>query len=155
MRDDLKLPGYGLLSDAPATIPAWFKDLAAAIQDWREMLKQQRAFDDLVSRRELDQVLAELGLSSGQLPMVTRTHPQARILCSRMMRWIRIDPFKAPAAHAMPEIERRCIQCASLRQCEQWLSAAPRNHSPPDFCPNAEAFNRLRHRQESWTSLPH
>src|SRR5579883_1881464 len=98
------------------------RPLAEAIEEWRERLKQQRAFEELVDRDELDRVLAEVGLAEGQLPIVLRAHPRARMLCARMMRRLGIAPRPAADPDAA-DIERRCIRCVSQRHCDAWLAA--------------------------------
>ncbi|MBV8538528.1 MAG: hypothetical protein JO128_23215 [Alphaproteobacteria bacterium] len=125
----------------------WILDrsLADAIEEWREQLKQQRAFEDLADRDELDRVLAEVGLGEGQLPLALRAHPRARLLCARMMRRVGIAALPAAAPDAA-DVERRCIRCVNKRHCEAWLAAAPEGERPPRFCANAEEFDRLRRR---------
>jgi hypothetical protein len=124
--------------------PTWFAGLAEAIQEWRELVKQQRAFDDLVSRSELDRTLAEAGLAAGQSPLVLRAHPRARILLAAMTRRMGVDPFHPAARDAMPDVERRCIRCDARRQCEAWLLTSSDDRDAPAFCPNARTFERLR-----------
>ncbi|HTP83750.1 MAG TPA: DUF6455 family protein [Alphaproteobacteria bacterium] len=126
--------------------------LLEAIEEWRERLKQRRAFEELASRAELDRALSEAGLADGQLPIVMRAHPRARILCARMMRRLGIKALGQFPVGA-PGIERRCMQCISQTECEAWLASAPPG-AAPRFCPNAKSFERIRDDQTSRRSRP-
>lgn len=129
------------------------RPLAEAIEAWRERLKQWRAFEELASRSELDRALAEVGLGEGQLPLVLRAHPRARMLCVRMMRRIGIATLPVIDVDAQ-EVERHCIQCAFQRHCQAWLAAAPEGERPPRFCANADTFERLRNSCKSPVAAP-
>lgn len=39
---------------------------------------------------------------------------------------------------------RDCLECRHDGECARWLRTAPPGAAPPEFCPNAFVFSRLR-----------
>lgn len=77
---------------------------------------------------------------------IRRYDHQARLM-ARMVAKLGLDPTQA-YDHSMGiarqgTLAARCFACAHATQCAAWLDGKP----GPDrhaFCPNAEAFDRLR-----------
>jgi uncharacterized protein YjiS (DUF1127 family) len=123
----------------------WFGWLGEAFRNWRERIAQQREIAALEQRGELDRVLADVGLSPDQLSTAVHAHPGSLQRRTRMMKWLGVDPARLPNSYEKRDIEWRCIQCDSVRECKDWLAAPPRDSAAsPHFCPNVTAFERIR-----------
>ena len=93
---------------------------------------------------QLDLVLNDLGVSRSELPALTQNHPgSARRLVGMLHRLgIRVLPEGQSGAE-MRAIERTCLLCGSVGQCERWLRSSRPTSLARNFCPNSPAFDAL------------
>jgi uncharacterized protein YjiS (DUF1127 family) len=114
----------------------------------------RRFLDDVAMRRELreelaglgpdlDRVLADIGISRGEMEALIENASRSRRLLQAMVR--RLD-LGGRMAGASPEllrgVERRCATCASQKECSAWIVHG-RDGGYQRFCPNAETFGAL------------
>lgn len=69
---------------------------------------------------------------------------EARRDLRRMMRRFRIAPNQIPGrfARQLEEAERRCVRCATIGRCQQFLCASAED-DPHAFCPNAALYDEI------------
>jgi hypothetical protein len=69
---------------------------------------------------------------------------EARRDLRRMMRRFRIAPSQIPSqfARQLEEAERRCVRCAAIGRCQQYLCASAED-DPHGFCPNAALYDEI------------
>jgi hypothetical protein len=118
------------------------------IEDWRERSSLARELDGLAAHGELGRTLIEAGLSPSDVPRLLKGHPGAGRQLPEMMRRVGIDTAILPTTPEIREIEWRCTDCRSWRQCREWLASDDGDHGYRAFCPNATALERVRDRQE-------
>jgi len=94
---------------------------------------------------ELDPLLADMGLDRGALPHMVANHPRAPARLQGMLRRLGLaGPEAMDSTLESREIQRNCLRCGAGRECDHWLAGTTAAPSAPGFCPNAEAFDRLR-----------
>jgi uncharacterized protein YjiS (DUF1127 family) len=140
--------------------PDWFRktrhslaeklgSIRLVLEGWREHARLRQELGALEQRGELDRTLTDTGIAPSDVPRLLRAHPHTPEQLSQMMRRIGLDRATLPHSPAVVErlraIEWRCGECTDWRRCHAWLAAdeAPENYHR--FCPNAEAFDELRH----------
>ena len=115
-------------------------------RDARARAEIRSEFARLDGYGELDTMLADCGLSRDAVPEIVSNHPAAPRRLTAMLRRLGITLTASQERSAeIREIERTCLQCAAGRQCDHWLRSGPAGEER-QFCPNAEAFDRLRRR---------
>lgn len=93
---------------------------------------------------ELDGVLANLGFSRAAIPELLRSYPGSVRRHATMARRLGVRPSSPRAGLvALMGSRRRCLFCRESRRCEQWLASGARD-GHRDFCPNADAFERMK-----------
>ncbi|HTP83749.1 MAG TPA: DUF6455 family protein [Alphaproteobacteria bacterium] len=131
------------------TKPGFLSRLMQSVRDRRARARQWHEFEDLAACGVLDDVLSEAGLSRADLPAVMRAHPRSGWRHAEMKRWLGVDVGPAPPRADLREAQLRCVRCASSRQCEDWLALPAGERPVPTFCPNIDAFRRIRAWQAS------
>lgn len=121
--------------------------LMLTFEGWRERASFARELDALDAHGELDRTLLESGLSRSDMPRLLNAHPGAARQLPAMMRRIGIDPTRLPITPETREVEWRCMDCRSWRECRDWLAAGD-GEGYRAFCPNAAALEQIRDRQE-------
>jgi len=115
-----------------------------AIADVRSRAALRGELSRLEEAGELDFVLSDLGVSRAELPALAQNHPGAsRRLAGMLHRLgIRVLP-EAATGPEMRSIERTCLLCGAVGQCERWLRSARPTSLARNFCPNSPAFDAL------------
>jgi hypothetical protein len=72
-----------------------------------------------------------------------RAHPRAARQRAAMTRWLGVDLTRPSATREVRDIEWRCLQCSTWRECRSWLASPEEDRPLPTFCPNMDTFNRL------------
>ena len=91
---------------------------------------------------ELDGALAQIGLSRAAIPELLRRYPGSVRRYGAMAARVGVRPPSPRAGLvALVGSRRRCLFCRESRCCEQWLAAGD---GAPTFCPNADAFERMK-----------
>jgi Family of unknown function (DUF6455) len=93
---------------------------------------------------DLDLMLDDVGLPRWAPFQMLRNHTKAPGRLAGMLNRLGIIPTpKQQMSAEMREVQRTCLLCVSGRRCDHWLK---RGHLGEEraFCPNAEAFDRLR-----------
>lgn len=133
----------GLLQRLRARVQTMIADARA-----RAALRAELAHLD--ANGELDGVLAEIGLSRAGMPALVKRHPGAyRRLAAMLQRRGLADCRSRDALSRstvraeMRDIEAQCLFCQTTRQCESWLRT-DRTEGYREFCPNAEAMDRIK-----------
>ncbi len=117
--------------------------LAVPLRAWRQQARQWDELADLERNGQLGPVLTDIGLPYGQLTLFMRAHPRSAGLRAGMMRWLGLDATRVAAAGETREVEWRCLQCATWRECRDWLATSEAARPLPSFCPNMDTFDRL------------
>jgi uncharacterized protein YjiS (DUF1127 family) len=149
------------LEDSPMTdAPDWFRktrhslaeklgSLRLVLEGWREHARLRQELATLEQRGELDRTLIDTGIAPSDVPRLLRAHPHTPEQLRRMMRRVGLDRATLPHTPAVVErlraIEWRCGECTNWRRCHAWLAADETPEGYRRFCPNAEAFDELRH----------
>jgi hypothetical protein len=127
--------------------------ISTTVQAWRERRVLERELAQLHAHGEYDRVLADNGLSSSDVPRLLHAHPGAARQLADMMSRLGVDRRRlvvTPAvAGELRDIEWRCGECRSWRQCRAWLDAGEVPERYRSFCPNTAALDRLRDRQRT------
>lgn len=111
-------------------------NLIAIWHDRRMLAKELNALDD--------RILAELGLTRSEIPLMVRAYPTATEQFTRMLARIGLDTKEAPLDPATRgDMYRVCTLCAKRRRCRRWLASTKDADGYPAFCPNAWMFGRL------------
>jgi hypothetical protein len=118
------------------------------VAGWWERYQLWRELDALRQRGELERTLADSGIGSSDVYRLLRAHPRTRQQLAAMMRRVGIDraalPRSVPVLETLRAMEWRCGECADWRKCRAWLASSEAPEGYPAFCPNVEAFERLR-----------
>src|SRR5690348_5498302 len=146
----------------PLSRSGWMQRVAAALSQagsrvsdavdaWRERRGLARELAQLDAHGEFDRTLADNGLSSSDVPRLMHAHPGAARQLANMMSRLGVDRRRlvvTPAvAGELRDIEWRCGECRSWRQCRAWLDSEEAPERYRSFCPNTDALDRLRERQ--------
>jgi hypothetical protein len=147
MRHDETRPA-GLRGRFGAALARWRDGFKTALDDARERAALRRDLAALERAGELDQVLGDLGLSRGGIPLLMKNHPRSARLLAGMMERLGIasprDPWIRARLHAqLSEIRQQCLMCSETRACGRWLRSGATT-GQETFCPNTAALARLR-----------
>lgn len=143
------LPRTGLFQRVAALWEQWKRRIATARADAR--LRDDLAYELSCLDRagELDGTLANLGYSRAAIPVLLRHYPGSIRRYAAMARHAGVGIEPAPTARAglaaLFGPRRRCLFCTESRRCERWL-AGGNNAGYEAFCPNANAFERMKRR---------
>jgi hypothetical protein len=141
----------GWMESASAALSRTAGRISGILAAWRERRDLTREFEQLRSCGEYDRMLADNGLSSSDVPRLMHAHPGAARQLADMMSRLGVDRRRfvvTPAvAGELRDIEWRCGECRSWRQCRAWLDSGRTAGGYRSFCPNAGALDRLRDRQ--------
>jgi hypothetical protein len=138
----------GLRERVTAVLARWREDFKTALDDARERAALRRDLMALERAGELDQVLGDLGLSRGGIPLLIQNHPRSARLLAGMMDRLGIasprDPWIRARLHTqLTEIRQQCLMCTETRRCARWLRSGATTGEEA-FCPNTAALARLR-----------
>lgn len=129
--------------------PAWIR---FAVEGWHERHALARDLAKLRLQGELDRTLADNGISGSEVMRLMRAHPGAARQFAEMTERVGVDRRRLPATPAvgatLRDMEWRCGECRSWRRCRDWLGSGLRNDGYRAFCPNADALEELRDRQQ-------
>lgn len=97
------------------------------------------------SDEQLERVLADAGMSQGDLAAIFKGRARNRSLMAAMMEHFGVRPKEAGLRYwgALRDAERVCAHCSSVRRCRRWLEWGARNDAPRVFCPNAPLFDEI------------
>ena len=98
-----------------------------------------------LSDRELNRLLAEVGLGRGDLFSGKLDAPRDRRRMGKMLAHFGVDPHEATPRYwdALKDAERVCTHCTQKRRCDRWHDWGVRNNAPFVFCPNARLFDEV------------
>lgn len=97
-----------------------------------------------LSGRDLDCVLADIGLTRDEMETVIENAPRSRSLLESMMWRLALDrTLPATASQLLREIERRCATCDHQKACGDWIGKGAQDDGYRSFCPNAATFDNL------------
>jgi hypothetical protein len=140
MKEGSMRTGHSLmdrLRAAKASVLRYFDD-AAIRRDLREELAGLRG-------RDLDRVLAEIGINRDELELVIQNAPRSRMLFQSMLRRLGLEKRLSLAApQLIRNIERRCATCCHQAECADWMDKGAPGAAYRQFCPNAETFDSLQ-----------
>lgn len=118
--------------------------VAGAIHDWRARVRQWRELEDLASCGVLDDILADVGASRAEIPIIMHAYPGSARRHAEMMRWMGVDRKSLPATAEIRDAQWRCVRCAAWHECDDWLRSPESKRAVPGFCPNLGTFWRFR-----------
>jgi len=134
----------GLCCRIAAPFAGVLERIQRRVRDVRARTAIRSEFARLDSCGELGPMLSDFGLSSSALPEIVKNHPAAPRRLAGMLQRLGVKPTASQQRGAeMRAIERACLQCGAGRQCDHWLRSGTLGQERR-FCPNAEAFDRLR-----------
>lgn len=140
----------GWMQSAAATLWRAFDRVSTTLETWRERRELEHEFGHLCTQGEFERTLADSGISSSDVPRLMRAHLDVTRQLEQMMSRLRLDRrglvMTPAAAGELREMEWRCGECQSWRECRAWLRSGLSRESHR-FCPNAESIQRLRDRQ--------
>jgi hypothetical protein len=123
--------------------------LMLAVEEWRGHFQLECELADLAAHGALDRALADVGLSQSEIPRLLKGHPGAVRRLTEVMRRAGINAADLAHDQALKEIEWRCIECRSWRQCRAWLASNETGDGYRAFCPNLNAFDEIRRERVS------
>lgn len=115
--------------------------LKQAMADLRERSMFRAEIADLA---EDPWMLADLGLTPGELDRIVAGYPESGRLLRRMAHVVGVDINPLDAA-TQYELQRSCSLCDSHSACRRWLDAGHPEASR-DFCPNRKLLDALQAR---------
>ena len=141
------LPRPGILHRLAGAWDQFKRRRAAARIDSRLRADLAYELGCLDQAGELDGALANLGYSRAAIPVLLRHYPGSVRRYAAMARrtGVGIEPTSTARAGlaALFGPRRRCLFCAEGRRCERWLAAGD-SDGYRAFCPNANAFERMK-----------
>jgi len=133
MNDVATSPFSRMIDRMRATV----RDLGARHALRQELLEADRS-------GVLDDVLADLNMSRGELDPLVHNYPLSTRLFGAMAARLGVDPTQdGPALRRA--IQRTCALCANQGECEHWLESGQRE-GYEKFCPNTDYWNDLKAR---------
>ncbi len=123
---------------------AALRRLAEPLTRWRADNRLKRELGRL-GPAELDRVLADAGLSRGDLPRGVGDRKGNRPLMARMMAHFGVRPDRLAVRYqgTLRDAERACVHCGNTARCRRWLNRGATDDAPRLFCPNAELFDEM------------
>ena len=121
-------------------------NLGARIAAWRERAQARREFELLAAEDKLGRLLADIGLSPAQVPVVLKNGGSVRRHLEPMLARLGLTPRQASRAVGLRELGWRCMLCRSRDACRTWLARETRADAPPAFCPNAADLQKIKSR---------
>jgi uncharacterized protein YjiS (DUF1127 family) len=137
-----------------AALAAAVHRAAEAFDDCRQRHMLRLELAEMAAGGDFDRMLADVGISRSQIPVLLSAHPGAARRLGGAMRRIGIDPARIRAGWTLSDIEWTCTTCRSQRSCRKWLTSGAREDYRA-FCPNAASFDRLRAEQRRSPVQPH
>jgi hypothetical protein len=143
------LPRAGLVHRVAALWEQWKQRLATARKDARLRADLAYELQCLDQAGELDGALDNFGLSRAAIPVLLRHYPGSVRRYAAMAQRVGVGSEPPPNARAglaaLFGPRRRCLFCTESRRCERWL-AGGNGADYGAFCPNANAFDRMKRR---------
>jgi len=141
------MPDPALSSETAGPFHALRAWLRRRREDARLRGELRHVVDCLDHDRELDEVLAGLGISREGLPALIRRYPGAVRRHEAMRHWL----DKAGIAKGAESINhstlfgagRRCVFCVAAERCGNWVEH-PERDQPAAFCPRVKAQTATR-----------
>ena len=138
------------MQSAATTLSQAFDRVSTTLEKWRERRELEHEFVQLRAQGEFERTLADSGISSSDLPRLMRAHPGTTRQLEQIMSRLGLDRRQlvmTPAvAEELREMEWRCGECQSWRECRAWLGSDLSSEGPRS-CANAGAIDRLRDQQ--------
>jgi hypothetical protein len=116
-----------------------------AIADARQRRALRRELADCAMNGELDTILADVGLTRGDIEPLIKGHPEAARLFRAMLGRLGLEKEYSRDSNIHREMERTCSLCDEHGRCRGWLHTG-RKDGYHDFCPNADLLDFLRQR---------
>jgi len=92
----------------------------------------------------LDNILADINLSRGELKPLIANYPLSIRLFGAMATRLGVDPAQADPA-TKHDLQHTCAVCAHQNECQHWLDSG-RSEGYEKFCPNSEYWHALQTR---------
>jgi hypothetical protein len=125
--------------------------MAQGLEGWRERHVLSREFAALRQNGEFERTLTDSGISSSEVARLFRAHPGAARQFGAMIERVGLDRARLPhiprIGAELRDMEWRCGECGSWRQCRDWLATGLGSDGYRRFCPNADALEQLRDEQ--------
>ena len=116
----------------------------AAILDARARRMARRELELLADLGQLNQVMAECGLSQSDLAFLKRPAPGWAGRLHGMRARLGLEELaEACDLPLIGDLDRVCRRCSAAKACEKWLRAGA-SDGVPAFCPNQPNFEVLR-----------
>jgi len=122
------------------SIKLQIRRIGQAVNDARERYAFRQ---ELANCEELDVILADLGLTRGELEPLLKCHPESGKLLRKMLARVGLDEVSRGDLRTRRELERVCTFCKSRGRCRTWLRSGG-SEGYAEFCPNAELLDALR-----------
>lgn len=143
------VPPTGPWARIAVVLAQWKQRFARLREDARVRAALKYELQCLDQAGELDGALANIGLSRGAVPVLLRNYPGSARRFWAMTRRLGIAGDRPPTLQAglasLFGPRRRCLFCSQSGRCERWLRE-DRADDYRAFCPNANAFERMRQR---------
>lgn len=101
---------------------------------------------------ELDRVLADAGLSRGDVEAMLANYPTSERLLGEMAQRLGIADRLEKHRLTERDMLRLCTVCKEQGRCKHWLASGA-TEGYEDFCPNADALATMQ-RAEQWARTP-
>jgi len=128
------------MADMVAQVAARMKQ---AISDMRQRHKLREEIAELKRTGGLNPLLADMGLSRGDVEAFIAGHPESPRLLRAMAVRLQVDYDHIKDAAIIVELQRTCAVCSARGRCRTWLRSGETD-GHRDFCPNSERFDKIR-----------
>ncbi|HVA39220.1 MAG TPA: DUF6455 family protein [Candidatus Binataceae bacterium] len=114
-----------------------------ALSDMRQRHRLREEIGEMERNGGLDSLLADVGLTRGDVDAVIAGFPESGRLLQAMAERLQVDYDSIKDAAIRFELQRTCTMCSTRGRCRTWLRSAE-TEGYRDFCPNGARFDELR-----------
>src|SRR5215471_13985083 len=99
---------------------------------------------------EVARIAHDVGVSAPQLRALAGRWPDAAEPLNRRLAALALDPaeIKRSEPQVMPDLQRVCTLCTTVRECEHDLAKDPTDPVWREYCPNVMTLDALRAERE-------